>query len=211
MIKINLLPFRAARKKENVRKQVSIFLLSLLLLFILMTVYHFNLSIKIGDLKKEIEETNKELVTYDKINTEIATLKKNLEMLNNKIQVIHTLDLNREAPVRLLDALTEMIVPKRMWFTRLEEKKSEETPEKKADALIIKGLALDNKTVADFMTHLETAKLFSNVNLITLQQEKEKKEGQLNLKDFEILCQKTPLNKDTQTKDNKTDKKNDKK
>ena len=197
MIKINLLPFRAARKKENVRRQISIFLLSFLLLFILMFVYHFSLSGKIDDLNAEIEDTNKKLVTFDKINMEIAVIKKNLEMLNNKIHVIQILDLNREAPVRLLDAMTEIIVPKRMWFTSLEEKKVEETPEKRVDAITIKGLALDNKTVADFMTRLEAAKLFSSVNLITLQQGK--KDTALTVKSFEISCYKTPLDVDIKT------------
>ena len=34
MIRINLLPFRAARKKENVRRQISLFLLSLAFLLV---------------------------------------------------------------------------------------------------------------------------------------------------------------------------------
>jgi type IV pilus assembly protein PilN len=158
------------------------------------------------NLNSEIDKTKKELSAFDKINKEIDGIKKDLEMLNNKIQVIKTLDLNREAPVRLLDALTEMIIPRRMWFTSLEEKKVKETPEEEtADILVIKGLALDNKTVADFMTQLETGKIFSDVNLVTLQQEK--KNDQLNLKSIEILCHKVPIKKDTKIEDTKTDKK----
>ena len=38
MIRINLLPFRAARKKENVRRQVSVFLLSLVLVVIIAVI-----------------------------------------------------------------------------------------------------------------------------------------------------------------------------
>ena len=41
MIRINLLPFRAARKKENVRRQVSVFLLSFVLIII--GVFYYNM------------------------------------------------------------------------------------------------------------------------------------------------------------------------
>ncbi|HAR33905.1 MAG TPA: pilus assembly protein PilN, partial [Desulfobacter sp.] len=34
MIRINLLPFRLARKKENIRRQVSVFFLSLIFIFL---------------------------------------------------------------------------------------------------------------------------------------------------------------------------------
>jgi len=197
MIKINLLPFRAARKKENIRRQISVFILSFILLIILVIVYHFNLGGKITDLKTRVEETNQKLATYDKINKEIAGIKKDLAVLNNKINVIKTLDLNREAPVRLLDEMTQTIVPKRMWFTSLEEKSIEGTQGKKIQAVTLRGYALDNKTVADFMTHLEASALFSSVNLITLKQDK--KDSNLNLKSFEINCDKTPLKVNAET------------
>jgi len=197
MIKINLLPFRAARKKENIRRQISVFILSFILILILMILYHFSLGGKITDLKTRVEETNQKLATYDKINKEIAGIKKDLAVLNNKINVIKTLDLNREAPVRMLDEMTQTVVPKRMWFTSLEEKSIEGTQGKKVQAVTIRGYALDNKTVADFMTRLEASALFSSVNLITLKQDK--KDSNLNLKSFEINCDKTPLKVNTET------------
>jgi len=163
MIKINLLPFRAARKKENVRRQISIFLLSLFLVFILMMLYHLNLNGKINDLNTGIKDTNEELVKFDAINREITVIKKKLAVMNRKIEVIQTLDLNRDEPVRLLDAMTQVIVPKRMWFTKLEEKKLGESPENKVNVITIEGFALDNNTVADFMTRLEESKLFLKV------------------------------------------------
>lgn len=188
MIKINLLPFRAARRKENIRRQISIFLLSFFLVFILMMLYHLNLSGKIKNLETGINDTNKELAKFDAINREITVIKKKLEVMNRKIQVIQTLDLNRDEPVRLLDAMTQVIVPKRMWFTKLEEKKLEASQENKADVISIEGFALDNNTVADFMTRLEKSKLFLKVNLITLKQDN--KSTGLNLKSFQIDCHK---------------------
>jgi len=42
MIRINLLPFRAARKKENIRRQISVFVLSVVCLALLMGFVFLN-------------------------------------------------------------------------------------------------------------------------------------------------------------------------
>ena len=52
--------------------------------------------------------------------------------------------------------------------------------------------ALDNKTIADFMSRLEESKLYNNINLKTIKQQKVNK---LNLKSFEIGYVKASLKK----------------
>jgi Tfp pilus assembly protein PilN len=101
--------------------------------------------------------------------------------------------------------MTEIIIGNRMWFTsfkvlekvqaQLEEPaKGRKTKPavsidrpvqkpKRAIDIIIKGVALDSKTVADFMTLLESSPLFDNINLKTLR--KATLRG-LNLMEFEI-------------------------
>ena len=122
MIRINLLPFRAARKKENIRRQVSIFMLSLVFLLIIFFYYNFSLSNKIDSLNTNIKNTKTELAKYNKINDEIAQIKKKLNNLKKKMAVMKTLEANRFEPTRLLDIMTQVVVPKRMWFTHLESK-----------------------------------------------------------------------------------------
>ena len=163
MIRINLLPFRVARKKENIRRQISIFLLSFLLVTLIMIYYNMRLNSKIQDLNTRTNKITKELAQYNKINNEIKSIKKKLELLTKKTAVIKNLELSREDAVRLLDAMTKMVVEKRMWLNMLETKER---------IVSIKGVALDNKTVADFMTRLEDSKLFKKVELKTTKQQK---------------------------------------
>ena len=59
MIRINLLPFRAARKKENVRRQVSIFFLSFFFVVVVLVYYHISLGSKITNLKAKETNHNK--------------------------------------------------------------------------------------------------------------------------------------------------------
>ena len=181
MIRINLLPFRAARKKENIRRQVSIFLLSLVFLLIILFSYNISLNSKIDKLNTKIKHTKTELEKYDKINNEIAQIKKKLSNLKKKMTVMETLEANRFEPTRLLDIMTQVIVPKRMWFTRLESK---------GQKVKISGIAMDNKTVADFMVRLEGSQMFNDVDLNTL---KSKKVQKSNFKSFQISCTKKPI------------------
>ena len=122
MIRINLLPFRAARKKEDIRRQVSVFVLSLVMVLIAAGWFSYYLSGKIKALNRNIQSTQQQVNKYNKINQEIAIIKKKLDLLNKKIDVIKTLDITRKAPVELLDDMSRFIVEKRMWYTELTEK-----------------------------------------------------------------------------------------
>ena len=181
MIRINLLPFRAARKKENIRRQVSIFLLSLVFLLIILFYYNSSLSSQINSLNTQIDSAKAELKKYNKINREIAQIKKKLSNLKKKMAVMETLEADRFAPSRLLDTMTQVIVPNRMWFTRLDAK---------GNRVNISGIAMDNKTVADFMVRLENSGLFQDVDLKTLKRKTVRKSP---LKSFKISCIKKPF------------------
>ncbi|MBW2663477.1 MAG: PilN domain-containing protein [Deltaproteobacteria bacterium] len=189
MIRINLLPFRAARKKENVRQQISIFLLSFLFVSATMFYYNMILNSKAKDLSNKIAAITKETNKYTKINKEITSIKKKLGVLKKKTNVIKNLEVSREESVRLLDAMTNMVIEKQMWLTSLKDREG---------GISIKGIALDNKTVANFMTRLENSKLFKNVTLKITKQKKFKKT--INLKSFEITCERAFLQKETASK-----------
>jgi type IV pilus assembly protein PilN len=172
MIKINLLPFRAARKKENVRRQISIFLLSFVFLLVVVIYYNVNLNQQINRLTVKNKDTTAQLEKYKKKNQEIAQIKKNLTRLNQKIDIINGLDGSRTEAVLLLESMTQLIIPDRMWFTSFTLK---------GDNIAVKGIALDERTIADFMKNLEGP--YSNVSLKSMQQ-KTVAGKNVKLKDF---------------------------
>jgi len=183
MIKINLLPFRTARKKENIRRQISILFFSLFLLLIVLIFFNIRLTGQVKEIKSKVQSTKAETAKFEKINKEIKEIQAQLEILKTKMDVIKTLELNRYEPVKLMDAMTNIVVPKRMWFVNLDGK---------GNTINISGLAVDNQTVADFMTRLERSKLFETVNLKTLKQnaDKSKTLKYATFKSFEISCSK---------------------
>ena len=184
MIRINLLPFRAARKKENIRKQVSVFFLCLLLVIIVLGWVHFYLGSKQTRLTTNVTDTKKELALYKKKNEEIKEIRQKLQDLEMRQQVIQDLEKQRFEPVHILDELTGKIVAERMWLTRLDINSNQ---------MDVDGIALDNNTVANFIDNLETisklnepqSHLYEKVRLNKLQQEEIRN---LNMKKFEITA-----------------------
>jgi len=182
MIRINLLPFRAARRKENVRRQISMFLLFLILITVGLFACNIYFAGKVEDLTQKVNNTRIAINAKKKQAAEVDRIEKQLKILAKKTEVILNLALSRKEAVLLLDTMTKMVIEKRMWFTSLEEKVS---------VLDIRGIALDNKTVADFMTRLEKTEIFQHVKL---KSTKKKKIGDYdNLKSFVVTLNKLPL------------------
>lgn len=181
MIRINLLPYRAARKKENIRFQVNVFLGSIVFVGLLIFWFNSMLNSRIQSLNSEIRSTRDEIAKYQKINKEIADIKKKLALLEKKIKVIDSLESDRRAPVEYMDSLYKLLVEKQMWYTQIEEK---------SDKFKVSGIALDNQTVADYMTRIEKSDRFENVRLASVKQYKMQGKEDVSLKQFDVDFQK---------------------
>jgi type IV pilus assembly protein PilN len=202
MIQVNLLPYRTKRKVENIRRQVTVFALFLTLTLVAMFYYNTTLKNKIKDLDAKIAQINTEIARVEKIAKQVEKITKELKKLKKKIVVIKDLETKRKGAVRLLDDMTQMVAYKTASSTSDDLEEKGNTPVKRlwftsfkatGNEISIKGIALDNKTIADFMTRLESSKRFSNVNLQRSIKQKVKK---LNLKSFEISCTKEEKKKD---------------
>ena len=184
MIRINLLPFRAARKKENIRKQVSVFFLCLMLVTIVLVWVHFYLGSKQTRLTANVTDTKKELALYKQKNEEIKAIRKKLQDLEMRQNVIKDLERQRFLPVHILEELTGEIVAERMWLTNLKIS---------GNQMEVDGIALDNNTVAKFITNLEgmpklndpNSPIYEKVRLNKLQQEAIRN---INMKKFDITA-----------------------
>jgi type IV pilus assembly protein PilN len=178
MIRINLLPFRAARKKENIRRQISIYVLSVVCLALLLGFVFLNLGRTLAALEADQSSKKKELATYAETTKKIEALKKKIAEVRAKLNVIKELESNKTGPVLLLDELSMAVPKEKLWLTALDEKKG---------ILTLKGTAMDNDTVALFMTNLEAAKHIVSVDLETAML-KSLPKFKLNVIDFVLKC-----------------------
>jgi type IV pilus assembly protein PilN len=175
MIEINLLPVRAARRKESLRFQLSI--AGLTFLFVIFIIVLLNVSARDREKKvdKEIKLAEEELVQLNKVVGEIDKLKQQKAKLEQKLQVITELDRGRLRAAYILGELSQR-TPEKVWIESLD---------KSGKSLKITGIALDNETIANFMTVLERSKYFAGVELGASEQINR---GGMKLKKFSLIC-----------------------
>ena len=184
MIKINLFPFRAAKIKENIRRQVTVYSLSVVFLILLLGVFPYNpysylsLDKKLKSLREEKDDKEKDLDKFKDITVKIKKLDEDKADLKVKLKTIKDLEKGKAGPVKLLDDIAMSVPRDKLWLTRLAEEKGK---------LTLEGTAMDNETVADFMDRLKGTDSVTSVELVRTRQ-KNIKELDLNLKDFALNC-----------------------
>jgi type IV pilus assembly protein PilN len=179
MIKINLLPFRAARKRENVKRQITIYALCVFFTLTAMAYFFVKLSDNLSNLKDIESEREKELQSYQKELAEIKDLEKKIKQIKTKLAVIDRLQEGKTGPVLLLSDIAEAVPKDRLYLTSLSEKKG---------SLSLTGTAMDNETVALFMENLEATKQITAPPDLKKLSKKEIKAFNLQVSDFSIDC-----------------------
>jgi type IV pilus assembly protein PilN len=176
MIRINLLPVRALKKKENLRQTVSILSLSLAFVFAVVILFHLFLTKRINEVDTAIAKNNEEIRQLKIDTKDVEKFKAERDDLQRRLNVIYTLQRAKTGPVRVLDELVTAM-PGKLWLTAVKEKEGK---------MEIKGMAMDNPTIAQFMTNLEKSGVIKNVELVVSQQVEKK---DLKLKEFTLTCQ----------------------
>jgi len=194
MIRINLLPFRAARTRENIRRQISIFGLVVLLTFAGIGYQYYGLRGELNEVKAEQKKVKKELKSYNKILKKIKALNKTIKSLKAKLRVIKQLERGKSGPVFLLEQISSAVPKDKLWLTSLTQKKK---------SLKLTGTAMDNATVALFIDNLESSKQISRVNLQSVKL-RDIKKHKLRVSDFVLKCNlATPKKKKSKKKKSK--------
>ena len=145
MIKINLLPIRAARKREFVIQQLVLFVVLLIGGAVAIYLVSSNMDGKIESKKKEISRTEQQIEQYRKAIGEVEKFKGLEDQLNRKLEIIESLIKGKTGPVRVLDKLSQLI-PKQVWLTKWSDK---------GGTVELEGEALTNKYVAEFVSALK--------------------------------------------------------
>jgi type IV pilus assembly protein PilN len=158
MIKINLLPYREKKKKENLVQQIWIISGSLIVFILLLFWLQIWMNSSISDLKSKIKESEASLIELDKTIGDLDKFKNDKKELEQKLGVIATLEENRLAPVKTLDNLAMLVPSKNIWLIKITQK---------GDSVNIEGIGRDNVVVADFMKDIEKFDPIKSVDLIS--------------------------------------------
>ena len=159
MIKINLLADRESAKREGARRMIVVLVATFSVLIVLMAVTHGCLSRKAGGLQDRIDQLIGELEILQKSVGEVDDFKEQKRALEEKLNVITLLEKNKSGPVRILSELG-MQIPDSIWLNSLR---------KAGDSIEMKGVAMDNESIARFMRNLESSSYFKDVELLVTE------------------------------------------
>ena len=176
MLKINLLPVRQLKKRAKAKKQLLGMFLLFLLVLALSVITGALQAQKISGLGSDIAALQNEKDSYTPTLQKIAKLKKDMEELARKTEIIKKLKMDSSLTVRALDEVALRIDNKRMWLDSLQQQDS---------SLRLSGVALDNETIAQFMDKMKESPFVKDV---TLSGSSLKVVSGRNLKSFELNC-----------------------
>jgi type IV pilus assembly protein PilN len=160
MIKINLLPVRASKKKETVRQQISILVISVVgVLIIGVSLFSLTLS-KISSTTMQIENSENELKQLKAKIGEIDNIKKLQAEVKKKLDILNQLRRDKAGPASRLAKLSDS-VPDKLWLTKYVET---------GRNIAISGIALNEELIAEFMRNLTSSGAFTNVELQVSEQ-----------------------------------------
>ena len=176
MIKINLLLARKEKKRGGMKKEFIVLILSIVVLLAAFVFIQIGLNKKIEDTVAQNAKKKDEIAKYKSLTTEVEKKKEEQRMLQSRLDIINSLRRDKARAARILD---ELSIDK-------PEKLQLESLKKEGAKLGIEGVALDDETIANFMTNLRKSKLFKSVDLIVSEQIEQNK---LKLKRFVLSCE----------------------
>lgn len=144
MVRINLLPVRAVKKRESARQLLAFFALVLVGASALNFVWYQSLASTAERNAQRITTTRAEIAQLDAKIGEVNTLNARRAEVERKLKILEQLRNGRSGPVRMLDALLTA-TPKKVWLVKFDEK---------AGKVQVEGSALSHEDVADFMRQL---------------------------------------------------------
>ena len=147
MAKINLLPWREERRKEQQRQFLTLLGLSVLLMLLMIVAIHLNYAREISVQNSRNSFLNKEIQTVEAQIKEINKLEKDKQRLIDRIDKIQLLQRNRPEVVHLFDEIVR-IIPEGVYLGSLKQQGS---------MLTIAGMAQSNARVSAFMRGIDNS------------------------------------------------------
>lgn len=172
MIKINLLPVRAAKKREFGRQQLVLFVLLLVLAGIGNYFVYNRFQSQLSSLDKQIAATRAEIAQLEKTIGEVKSIKDDKKALEDKLKILDSLKKGRTGPVKVLDELSSL-VPQKVWLVDFAEQNG---------GVSMIGQATSYEDLSTFSKKLKSSEHFKN---ITIKGARQRPDGTV---DWTITC-----------------------
>lgn len=160
MIKINLLPVRAAKKKETAIQQLIIAGVSVVVIALIVTSLYVVKRVQVATAKEDIISANNKINELKAKIGKLEELKTLKEQVRKKLDVLSQLRKNKTGPARRLATLSDL-APEQLWLTNYSEANQD---------IKISGIAFNEDLIAQFMKSLEASSDFMSIELVVSEQ-----------------------------------------
>ena len=155
MIRINLLPFREARRRAEVARHLAIIGVVAGVAGLGCLTAYLAVASDVRTARAEISQTKALIDGYKPQLAQVKEFREKKAAVEEKLAVIARLERNRRGPIHVLDELASRS-PERLWITSMETSGS---------SIRLDGMGLNNQVVAAFMTALNESPYFGEVEL----------------------------------------------
>jgi type IV pilus assembly protein PilN len=172
MIRINLLPVRASKKREYGRQQLILLALLAILAVIGNFFWYQKTQQDLHAIEGQIATTKAQIAQLEKTIGEVKSITQEKKSLEDKLKILDSLKKGRTGPVKVLDELAT-VIPAKVWIGEYAEQ---------AGVVSIKGNAVTYEDLSGFSKKLKASKHFRD---ITIKRANQRPDGVV---DWEITC-----------------------
>mgnify|MGYP006271173397 CR=1 FL=1 len=178
MIRINLIPLRASRRKDDAKKELAVMGASLGVVLVGLVAWHSANANKISDLEAQIDAVQNKISGIKKDVVRVKDFRKQAKELQRKLDAIEKLKKKKLGPAKFMEDLATILTEeRRVWLTSLVEENGE---------LTLTGGAIEHQDISNFTMALQQdSAFFSQISLAGVQSAK--KSGVQYLK-WTIAC-----------------------
>ncbi|ATB49913.1 PilN domain-containing protein [Corallococcus macrosporus] len=146
MIRINLLPVRAVKKREMGRQVLVLFAVVLIGAALANYGWYDNRDTELKTHRQGVATAKAKIAELEKIIGEVKNINTRKAEVEKKLAVLDSLRKGRNGPVRMMDALASA-TPKKVWISTFAEA---------SNSVAIDGSAVSHDEVAEFMRGLNS-------------------------------------------------------
>jgi type IV pilus assembly protein PilN len=183
MIRINLLPVRAVKKREMGRQILVLFAAMLVAALVGNYLWYSNREEERLANQARITQTQAKIDELQKVIGEVNNINARKAEVERKLAVLNDLRKGRSGPVRMMDALATAM-PKKVWITGFTEARTN---------VSIVGVAVSHDDVAEMMRALQNVVWTPKGIGRLVEQRKDAKTSRVELSAFEAAIEEFPV------------------
>ena len=153
MIRINLLPVRASKKRELGRQQIVVLVAVLAMAGAGNWFWYSQKDTEVSRLDQRINSTRDDIAKLEKTIGEVKSITAEKKALEDKLKILDNLKKGRTGPVKVMDELSS-IIPARVWINDYTEQ---------AGGVVMHGSAVTYEDLSTFVKKLKGSKHFTDV------------------------------------------------